>query len=108
MKDGKATGEMKMGGDPKPMAADLGGPLFADGPGAYQVVGALPLAEGYTTSFRNFDVQAQKGKIVQLSVAGSESRHGAGGHLRHVQGGTVVRTTGRRRRCGWPRTATSP
>ena len=73
VKDGKATGEMKMGGDPKPLTADLGGPLFADGPGAYQVVGALPLAEGYSTSFRNFDVQAQKSKVVQLSVVGSES-----------------------------------
>ena len=73
VKDGKATGEMKMGGDPKPIAVDLGGPLFADGPGAYQVVAALPLADGYTTSFRNLDVQSQKGKVVQLKVAGSES-----------------------------------
>jgi dipeptidyl aminopeptidase/acylaminoacyl peptidase len=73
VKDGKAVGEMKMGGDPKPMTVDLGGPLFADGPGAYQVIAALPLAEGYTTTFRNLDVQSQKGKVVQLAVAGSES-----------------------------------
>ena len=73
VKDGKATGEAKMGGDPKPLSVDLGGPLFADGPGAYQVVAALPLADGYTTSFRNLDVQSQKGKVVQLAVAGSES-----------------------------------
>ena len=33
---------------------------------------ALPLADGYSTSFRNFDVQSQKGKIVQLAVVGSE------------------------------------
>ncbi len=73
VKDGKAAGEMKMGGDPKPLSADIGGPVFADGPGAYQVVAALPLADGYTTSFRNFDVHSQKGKIVQLTVVGSES-----------------------------------
>jgi hypothetical protein len=28
---------------------------------------------GYTTSFRNFDLQKQKVKLMQLSVAGSES-----------------------------------
>ena len=73
VKDGKATGELKMGGDPKPMSVDLGGPLFADGPGTYQVIAALPLADGYATSFRNLDVQSQKGKVVQLKVVGSES-----------------------------------
>jgi hypothetical protein len=33
----------------------------------------LPLAEGYETAFRNFDVQSQKPKVVQLKVVGSES-----------------------------------
>ena len=32
--DGKATGTMAMGGEPKPVSVDLGGPLFADGAGA--------------------------------------------------------------------------
>ena len=32
----------------------------------------LPLAEGYSTSYRNFDVQTQKVKLMQLKVAGSE------------------------------------
>ena len=36
-------------------------------------VAALLLAEGYTTTFRNFDVQKQKEKLVQLKVVGSES-----------------------------------
>lgn len=36
-------------------------------------VGCLPLADGYTTSFRNFDLQKQKVKLMQLSVAGSET-----------------------------------
>jgi dienelactone hydrolase len=70
--DGKVSGEMKMGEQPRPIAAEPGGALFADGAGAYHVIARLPLAEGYTTAFRNFDLQSQKGKVVQLKVAGSE------------------------------------
>jgi dipeptidyl aminopeptidase/acylaminoacyl peptidase len=73
VKDNKATGEMKIGGQPKPIAIDLGGALFADGAGAYHVMAALPLADGYATSFRNLDLQTQKVKVLELKVAGSES-----------------------------------
>ena len=52
---------------------DLGGPLFADGAGAYHVLATLPLAEGYTTSFRNFDAMGQKTRVLQLKVSGMES-----------------------------------
>ncbi|MEJ7606647.1 MAG: hypothetical protein WKF37_10350 [Bryobacteraceae bacterium] len=31
---------------------------------------SLPLGEGYTTTFRNFDIQKQKPKLMQLKVAG--------------------------------------
>ena len=62
-----------MGGKETPVAVDLGGSLFADGPGAPQAIACLPLAEGYTTSFRNLDLQKQKPKLMQLKVAGSES-----------------------------------
>ncbi|HEX6849816.1 MAG TPA: alpha/beta fold hydrolase [Candidatus Polarisedimenticolaceae bacterium] len=72
VKDGKATGELKMGEQPQPLSADLGGALFADGAGAFQAIAALPLAEGYKTSFRNFDLQGQKVKIRNLAVVGSE------------------------------------
>jgi len=61
---------MKMGGDAKPIAADLGGELYADGAGAHQAIAALPLAEGYAVSFRNFDLRKGKLKVVALSVAG--------------------------------------
>jgi dipeptidyl aminopeptidase/acylaminoacyl peptidase len=71
-KDGKAAGEMKMGTQARPIAVELGGALFADGAGSNSVVAALPLAEGYSTSFRNFDVQTQKVKLVELKVIGSE------------------------------------
>ncbi len=72
VKDNKAVGDIQMSGQVMPLSVDLGGPLFADGAGAYQVVGALPLAEGYTTRFRNLDLQTQKVMIQELTVAGSE------------------------------------
>lgn len=71
--DGKATGEMKSAAGAQPISADLGGALFADGAGGHQAMGALPLAPGYETSFRNFDIESQKVKIRRLSVAGIES-----------------------------------
>ncbi len=70
--DNKATGKISMNGQERPISADLGGALFADGAGADQVTACLPLADGYTTTFRNFDVQSQKVKLLQLNVAGEE------------------------------------
>ena len=72
-RDGKITGEMKMNGQGRPIAVDSGGDLFADGPGSTEVIATLPLADGYTTTFRNFDAQAQQVRSVQLTVLGSES-----------------------------------
>ncbi len=71
--DNKATGKFSMNGQEKPISADVGGPVFADAAGSGQVIASLPLAENYTATFRNFDVQAQKAKILQLTVAGAES-----------------------------------
>jgi hypothetical protein len=68
----KATGKMSMNGQERPIAVDLGGALFADGPGASDVMAALPLAEGYSTTFRNFDVMGQKVNARELKVVGSE------------------------------------
>jgi hypothetical protein len=69
---GKALGTMNMNGQERAISADLGGPLFADAVEANLVIGCLPLADGYGTAFRNFDVQKQKVKLMQLQVAGSE------------------------------------
>ena len=52
---------------------DPGGALFADGAGAYEVMASLPLADGYSLSFRNLDVQKQKPQMKQLKVVGTES-----------------------------------
>ncbi len=69
---GKATGTFAMGGDPKPVAVDLGGEVFADGGGGDAVLALLPLAEGYVVSFRNLDLMRQKLALKQLKVVGRE------------------------------------
>jgi dipeptidyl aminopeptidase/acylaminoacyl peptidase len=69
----KATGTVSMNGQQQPIAVDLGGPVFADAAGADQVIARLPLAVGYATTFRNFDVQTQKVKLQQLNVAAIEN-----------------------------------
>jgi dipeptidyl aminopeptidase/acylaminoacyl peptidase len=71
-KAGKVTGTIDMGGQPKPIDVDAGGPLFADGTGGRLTIACLPLAEGYTATFRNFDIQQMKPKLMALEVAGSE------------------------------------
>lgn len=71
-KDGKATGTMSINGQERPVAVDLGGALYADGAGSHLALAALPLTEGYAASYRNFDVQAQKVKTMQMKVAGAE------------------------------------
>jgi len=70
--DNKATGSMKMNGQDKPISADLGGPIFPEAAAVPEVIACLPLAEGYSTAFRNFDVQKQKDKVMKLEVTGSE------------------------------------
>ncbi len=70
--DNKATGSMKMSGGDKPIAVDMSGPVFPEVSAAPAVLACLPLAEGYATAFRTFDVQKQKEKVMQLQVAGSE------------------------------------
>ena len=73
LKGSKASGTMTMNGQAKPIDVDMGGTLFADGAGSFEVIAALPLAEGYSLSFRNFDVQKQKPQLKQLKVVGVES-----------------------------------
>jgi hypothetical protein len=69
----KVSGSMTMNGQTTPIDVDPGGALFADGAGTYEVIASLPLADGYTLSFRNFDVQKKKPQIKQLKVVGTES-----------------------------------
>jgi hypothetical protein len=69
----KLSGSTTMNGQSTAIDADPGGALFADGAGAFEVIASLPLADGYSLSFRNFDVQKLKAQIKQLKVLGSES-----------------------------------
>jgi hypothetical protein len=73
VKGNKAVGSMNMNGQSKPIDVDLGGTLIADGAGEFEVIAALPLANGYSTGFRNFDVMKQKPQMKQLKVVGTES-----------------------------------
>jgi dipeptidyl aminopeptidase/acylaminoacyl peptidase len=79
---GKASGTFTMGGQSKPVATDVGGAIFADGAGAYDVLARLPLAEGYAATFRNFDVRQQKVTLKQLKVVGSEDVTVAAGQFK--------------------------
>jgi dienelactone hydrolase len=69
----KVSGTETMSGQSKPIDVDPGGALFADGAGALEVIASLPLANGYSLSYRNFDVQKKKPQLKQLKVVGTES-----------------------------------
>jgi hypothetical protein len=69
----RAEGNLIINGVQQPVMADLDGPLFADSAGWEEVIACLPLAVGYTTSFRNFDLQKHRPKLMQLKVTGVES-----------------------------------
>jgi hypothetical protein len=69
---GKASGTVTIAGQARPVAVDLGGAIFADGAGAADVLARLPLADGYSTTYRNFDVRQQKVALKQIKVVGSE------------------------------------
>ncbi len=68
----KASGSMSMGEKAKPIDVALGGPVFADGAGSYDVLARLPLEAGYSTTFRNFDVMKQKVSLLEATVIGPE------------------------------------
>ncbi|HTS61897.1 MAG TPA: alpha/beta fold hydrolase [Candidatus Acidoferrales bacterium] len=72
MKGSKVTGSIDMGGQVRPIEFDAGGPLFADGAGGRLALVCLPLADGYSTTFRNLDLQRMKSNLHQLKVVASE------------------------------------
>jgi len=81
-REGRATGTFTLAGTPRPLQADLGGELFADGGGSDESLACLPLAEGFSTTFRNFDVQKQKVSLKQAKVLGAEDVKVAAGSFR--------------------------
>jgi len=69
----KVTGSTIINGQTTTIDVDPGGALFADGAGAFQVIASLPLADGYSLTFRNFDVMKRKSQMKSLKVLGTES-----------------------------------
>ena len=49
-----------------------GRPAVRGRAGAVDVLALLPLADGYTVTYRNFDVQKQKASLKQMKVVGTE------------------------------------
>jgi len=70
---GKADGTVSVNGHAHPVSIDIGGAAFGDSNGAPQAMGCLPLAEGYTTTFRSVDLSKQKVELMELKVTGSET-----------------------------------
>jgi dipeptidyl aminopeptidase/acylaminoacyl peptidase len=71
--DARITGAITMG--PQEMAIDAGldAPVWASENGLRATLAALPLAEGFETTFRTFDVQTQKIRVWSLRVVGAET-----------------------------------
>ena len=70
--DGKVTGTMTMNGNEQPIDVTLDQGVFADGAALYETLARLPLAEGYSTVYRVFDVQTQKVRPFELTVLNKE------------------------------------
>ncbi len=70
---GRASGKLNLPNGERPIEADLGGPIFAEGAGGAVSLACLPLAEGYTATYRTYDLTKMKTALWQLKVAGSEN-----------------------------------
>jgi dipeptidyl aminopeptidase/acylaminoacyl peptidase len=68
-----ATGNMKMGPQSMPIKATLTDPVLTDGAGTDLAIGTLPLAAGYATTVKAFDLMSQTGKSVRVEVTGKET-----------------------------------
>jgi hypothetical protein len=69
----KITGTVQTAERQVAISQSLDTPLFADGPASAYSIALLPLAEGYTATYRNFDAASQRVIEMQLRVVGSES-----------------------------------
>ena len=72
VKGGKIAGAANVRGQETQLNMDIGGDVFSDGAGANQTVAVLPLAVGYTTSFRALDIRSMKLRTMDVKVVGSE------------------------------------
>jgi len=69
----KATGiSTNANGEHKAIAVDLTAPVFADVTGSMVIIGCLPLADGYSTTVRDWDTLGLKERLWQVKVTGTE------------------------------------
>jgi hypothetical protein len=73
------TGEMNAGGQRIPVNVRLEAPIFGSGSGVEMAIAGLPLAEGYTTTFRTFNIMTQQVRPFSLTVTGTETTDCAAG-----------------------------
>lgn len=71
--DAEITGAISMPGNEMPLSSKLEAPVYGSDTALDLVVASLPLAPGYSTVVRTFDILSQSVKIMTLEVAGVES-----------------------------------
>ncbi len=69
----RIEGKAVMDGQANPIDVKVDGPLFGDGPAFIFSIGVLPLAKGYSDSFRSFDIEKLKPDLTRLKVADLEN-----------------------------------
>ena len=71
--EGTITGIMKLPGQEMPIEVKLEAPVFGNEAALEAALAALPLAAGYKTTFRTFDLNSQKVRLWSFEVTGTES-----------------------------------
>ena len=66
------SGKINMSGNDIPFEIELEAPIFGPSSAVEIALTALPLAEGYKTTYRSFDIMSQKVKMYSLEVVGIE------------------------------------
>ncbi len=73
------TGTIRLPGQVTSIGLELEASAFADGPALETVIAALPLAAGYATPLRVFDVQLQRVRPMMVAVTGVETTRSLAG-----------------------------
>jgi dipeptidyl aminopeptidase/acylaminoacyl peptidase len=77
--DSTVTGELQVRGQSMPIDARLDAPVFGNEAALTLVVAGLPLADGYETTLRVFDLQMQKARPMLLTVTDTDATESAVG-----------------------------
>src|SRR5262249_10203720 len=69
----RVNGQMAAGGQTMPVDVKLDAPVLGDGPAFEATLAGLPLAAGYSTTYRVFEPMTQKVRPMKLEVTGEET-----------------------------------